>query len=163
MSETEQMGTQPLPEHAWLKHLIGEWKVSTDMMSPDGTGATAIGTESVRTLGGLWAVGEGNSVGEGGFVWSYVTGVGFDVSSKQFRSFWVQNVSSHLWNSSGHLSADQKVLTLDCVGPHFTEDRDMNYRDVHTLVDENTRTITSFVQDDAGEWTQIMVITYTRA
>jgi hypothetical protein len=168
MSETieqqEMGGTKPLPEHAWLQKLVGEWRITSEMvMGPDGPTMTAEGTEKMVDLGGLWAFGEGTSTMPDGNTMDYRTGLGYDVSFKGYRGFWLASMSSHLWKYEGELSEDEKVMTLNCVGPHMQKDGETaNYRDVIEILDENHRTLTSYGQGEDGEWTQFMKATYTR-
>lgn len=160
--QQDDMATKPVAEHAWLQKLVGEWTTTGEMMMPDGSSATSTGTETVTDLGGLWALGEGRASTPSGQM-DYRNGIGFDVSFKEYRSFWVMSMSSHLWKSTGTLSADGKTMTLDCVGPHMEKDGETaNYRDVIELIDDNTRTLTSYGEQENGEWVQFMKTTYKR-
>lgn len=159
-----EMGpTKPVKEHAWLKNFVGNWKTESAMTMPDGSEGSGQGTETVRDFGGLWAVGEGKATMPDGDTMEYLSGLGYDVSFKGYRGFWIANVSSHHWKYEGELSADGKVMTLNCEGPDMMVDgRTANYRDVHTLIDDNHRKMESFGQDEAGEWHQFMTVNYTR-
>ena len=54
------MQAEPQKEHEWLRQLVGEWTSEmTCRMAPDQPPMTSRGTESVRSLGGLWTIGEG--------------------------------------------------------------------------------------------------------
>lgn len=161
-SEVEMGGTKPLPEHQWLQQLVGEWTVESEMMMPDGSTATASGTETNRSLGGLWAYGEGKSTTPGGDM-EYRTGLGYDVTFKGYRGFWLASMSSHLWKYEGELSEDGKKMTLNCVGPDMMKDEGTaNYRDVIEILDDTHRTLTSFAEGENGEWIQFMKATYTK-
>ena len=60
--EPIEMGTKPVQEHKWLQKLVGEWRVKTEMtMGPGQPKRESQGTESVKSLGGLWAFGEGKA------------------------------------------------------------------------------------------------------
>lgn len=160
-----EMGTKPVHEHQWLQKLVGDWRVEMEMtMGPDQPKQTAEGTESVRSVGGLWAFGEAKSKMPGGGEMNHFSALGYDVSFKEYRGCWFASMSSHLWKYSGELSADGKVMTLSCVGPNMKVDGETsNYRDVIEIVDENHRTLTSYGQDESGEWHQFMKARYTRA
>lgn len=162
--EADQMGTKPIQEHEWLQQLVGQWKITTEMsMGPDQPTMTSHGTESVRSLGGLWAFGEGKGQMPNGDTMEYYTALGYDVSFKEYRGCWFANMSSHLWKYTGELSADGKKLTLNCVGPNMDKDGETaNYRDVIEIVDENHRTLTSYGEGENGEWTQFMKSSYER-
>ena len=95
---------------------------------------------------------------------NYYAALGYDVSFKEYRGCWIASVSSHLWKYVGELSADGRVMTLNCVGPSMTKDGETaNYRDVIEIIDENHRTLTSYGQDDNGQWQEFMKARYTRA
>lgn len=168
MSETTQseveMGTKPTEEHAWLQKLVGDWTITSEMiMGPGGDPMTSTGSESVISLGGLWAFGEGKSTVPDGSSMDYRTGLGYDVSFKGYRGFWLASMSSHLWKYEGVLSEDGRIMTLNCVGPDMEKDGETaNYRDVMEIIDENHRTLTSYAEGENGEWTQFMKATYTR-
>ncbi len=158
-----EMGTKPVVEHAWLQNLVGEWKSETEMTMPDGQTMNATGSESVKSLGGLWAFGEGRGAMPDGSTMEYKVALGYDVSFKEYRGCWFASMSSHLWKYVGTLSADGKTMTLNCEGPHMEKDGETaNYRDVIEIVDKNHRTLTSFGQGDDGEWCQFMKANLTR-
>lgn len=163
-TEEMEMATKPLAEHEWLGNLIGTWKTSCEMMMGEGEKMHSSGTEVVTSLGGLWAFGEGVATMPDGSEMQYKSALGFDVSFKEYRGCWFASASSHLWKQTGTLSADGKRMTLDCVGPDMMRDGETaNYRDVIDLIDENTRTMTSFAEGEDGSWTEFMKVTFTRA
>jgi hypothetical protein len=165
-TELEEMpsATKPQKEHEWLKQLVGTWRVRSEMkMGPDGPTLQGEGTEKVTSLGGLWAFAEGNAMMPDGQPMEYKFAIGYDVSFHEYRACWFASVSSHLWKYTGTLSEDGKTMTLDCTGPNMMVDGETaNYRDVIEIVDENTRTLTSFGQQEDGEWMQFMKATLTR-
>jgi len=164
--ETQEMpqATKPVAEHKWLESLLGEWSVESEMsMGPDQPTITGAGTESVRSLGGLFSVAEGTSqMPDGNAMKSYQV-LGYDVSFREYRGVFYCDASSHLWRYVGTLSEDGRTMTLDCEGPDMVEDgKTARYRDVIELIDENTRTMTSSGQDGEGNWVQFMKVTYRR-
>ena len=162
--EPVEMGTKPVQEHQWLQKLVGEWRVETKMMmGPDQPRHKSESTESVKSVGGLWIVGEGTATMPDGTPMTDYLVLGYDVSYKEYRGCWFASMSSHLWKYAGELSADGKVMTLNCVGPSFTKDGETaNYRYVIEIIDEDHRTLTSSGQDDNGEWQEYMTASYTR-
>ena len=159
-----EMGTRPVPEHQWLQQLVGEWRVTSEMtMGPDQPAQSAQCTEVVKSLGGLWAFAESNVLLPNGKEMTHCSALGYDVSFKEYRGCNFFSLSSHLWKSVGELSADGKVMTLNCVGPSMTKDGETaNYRDVIEILDADHRTLTSYGQDDNGAWQQFMKAHYTR-
>jgi hypothetical protein len=58
--QERMMQIEPQKEHHWLQKLVGEWTYETEAsMGPDQPPEKATGTESVRSLGGLWIMAEG--------------------------------------------------------------------------------------------------------
>ncbi len=162
--EAQDMGSKPVAEHAWLQQLVGEWKTEAEMMMPDGSVMKSEGTESVKDLCGLWAYGQGRAVMPAGEPMNYYTGLGYDLTFKEYRGFMIMDVSSHLWKYTGTLSEDGKTMTLDCVGPNMEKEGETaNYRDVIHIIDENHRTMTSSGEQANGEWIQYMKVSYTRS
>lgn len=162
--ETMEMGTKPVKEHEWLQNLVGEWRIESEMATePGAPKQKSKGTASVKSLGGLWAYSENKeSMPDGSPMTSYFA-IGYDVSFKEYRACWIGSVSSHLWNYVGELSADGKTMTLNCEGPDMVKDGETAlYRDVIELIDENHRTLTSYAQDDKGEWQEFMKSDYYR-
>jgi len=161
--EAMEMGTKPVKEHEWLKNLVGEWRTETVMQMPDGSTQTGTGREKVVLLGGLWSFSEGTGSMPDGSTMEYKAGLGFDVSFKEYRGFWLASMSSHLWKYTGELSADGKTMTMNCVGPDMEKDGETaNYRDVIHIVDENHRTLTSSGEMGPGNWQEFMKVQYTR-
>lgn len=153
--EPMEMATKPLKEHEWLKNLLGEWRVESEMTMPDGSTFKTTGTAHVKSLGGLWAYSENKDVmPDGSEIISYFA-LGYDVSFKEYRGSIVMSASSHLWKYTGELSEDGKTMTLNCEGPNMVKDGETAlYRDVIELVDDKHRTTTNHGQDENGEWVE---------
>ena len=158
------IGTLPIREHEWLQQLVGDWRVETEMtMGPGGQTERSEGSETITSLGGLWAFGEGNATMPGGARMTYYGGIGYDLTFKEYRSFWIASVSSHLWQKAGQLSGDGRVLTLTGKGPDMQRDGETTgYRDVIEIVDRDHFTMTHYGQDPNGGWQPYMTNRYTR-
>jgi hypothetical protein len=158
----EDMSTKPIQEHAWLQNLVGEWSIETEMnMGPGQPKQSAKGAESVKSFGGLWAIGQGEMGMPGGAAMKYYAAMGFDVTLKEYQTSWIANVSSHLWVKSGNLSADGKVLTTLGEGPNMMGEGMIEYRDVYELVDKDHFTLTQHGKSGDG-WMEFFVARYTR-
>ncbi len=157
--EAMEFGTKPQKEHEWLNKLVGEWETEAEMfMGPDQPPMKSKGTQSITNFGGLFAFGEGTGDMPNGKKIEYKIAIGYDVSFKEYRMVRIANMSSHIWNGHGQLSADGKTLTLDCVGPNMVKDGETaNYRDVIEIIDDNNRTLKSYGQDENGNWQQFMI------
>jgi hypothetical protein len=163
--QTPEMGTKPIKEHEWLQKLVGNWRTEAEMsMGPDQPKMKSTGTETVKSLNGLWAFGEGVGEMPDGTKMEYKSALGYDVSFKEYRGCWFASMSSHLWKQTGELSADGKTMTLNCVGPDMVNDgQTANYRDVLEIIDDNHRTMTSYGEGEDGKWQEFMKVQYTRA
>ena len=158
------MATDPVKEHEWLQNLVGEWRIESEMMmEPGAPKIKSQGTASVKSLGGLWAFSENKDTMPGGTEMTSYFALGYDISFKEYRGCWIMSASSHLWKYAGELSADKKTMTLNCEGPSMIKDGETAlYRDVIELIDENHRTLTSYAQDEKGEWQEFMKADYFR-
>ncbi len=158
-----EMGTKPVKEHEWLQNLVGEWITRTVMNMPDGSSMTTDGRESVKSVGGLWAFGEGSGEMPDGSASNHYVALGYDVSFKEYRGCWFGSFSSHLWKYVGSLSGDGKTMTLNCEGPDMEEDgKTALYKDVIELIDQDHRKMTSYWQDQSGAWQVAMTTEYSR-
>jgi hypothetical protein len=114
------MKSEPQAEHRWLQKLVGEWTYEHEAsMAPDKPKETFRGTESVRSLGGLWTVGEGTGDMPGGGTSKSVMTLGYDPQRKRFVGTFIASMMTYLWVYEGTLDASRKVLTLDTEGPNF--------------------------------------------
>jgi len=159
------MKAEPQKEHRWLQKLMGEWTSECEMtMEPGGEPQKLRGTESVRSLGGLWVLAEGKGEMPGCGEATTVITLGYDPSKERFVGTFIASMMTYLWVYEGTLDADERVLTLSAEGPDWeTEGRTRQYHDVIEFVDDNHRTLTSFVRGDDGQWTQFMQVHYRRA
>src|SRR5690606_29170388 len=63
----EAMQSEPQKEHRWLEKLVGDWTYESEAAwEPGKTPEKYTGTESVRSLGGLWVICEGQGDVPGG-------------------------------------------------------------------------------------------------
>src|SRR5690348_18133808 len=84
--EPVEMATKPVQEHQWLQKLVGEWRIESEMTMGLGLAKQkSQGSESVKSLGGLWAFSEGESTMPDGTAMSYYAALGYDVSFKEYR------------------------------------------------------------------------------
>jgi hypothetical protein len=162
--ETSEMATKPIKEHEWLRNLIGEWRIESEMvMEPGGPKMQSQGTASVKNLGGLWAFSENRETLPNGQEFTSYFALGYDVTFKEYRGCMVMSASSHLWKYTGKLSNDGRTMTLDCEGPDLTKDEGTAlYRDTIELVDQNHRIHTSSAQNQDGNWHEFAKAHYYR-
>jgi hypothetical protein len=166
-SKTQQESTmkaEPQKEHQWLHRLVGEWMFEGEAtMGPDQPSEKFQGTESARSLGGLWILAEGQ--GEmpcSGDATTLMT-LGYDLQKKRYVGTWIGSMMTQLWVYDGALDADGRVLTLEAEGPSMTEEGKMaKYKDVIEFKSDDHRTLTSYVLGEDGAWHRLMTANYWR-
>src|SRR4051812_3373440 len=157
------MHSTPQREHQWLQRLVGEWTTEIEArMGPDQPVMTLRGTEVVRSLGGLWTIGEGEGEMPGGGTSKSIMTLGYDPRIGRYVGTFVASVIANLWIYSGTLDETEKVLTLETEGLDFTQKAQARYNDVITFVDDDYRIMTSRVLGDDGKWTEFMTAHYRR-
>jgi hypothetical protein len=166
-SETPQeptMKTEPQQEHQWLQKLVGDWTYETEaVMEPGKPLEKLTGTESVRSLEGLWVVAEGQGQQPGGGDATTIMTLGYDQQKKRFVGTWIGSMMTYLWVYDGELDAAERVLTLNCDGPDMTtEGKLAKYQDVIELKSDDHRVLTARVQSDDGQWHELMSVNYRR-
>jgi len=160
----EMMPAKPEKQHRWLERLLGEWTYETETPAQPGQPASkAAGTETIRSIGGLWIQAEGRGeMPGGGFATSVMT-LGYDSGRKRFVGSWVGSMMTHQWVYDGELDAAERVLTLNSEGPSFSGDGSMaKYQDVIELKSNDLRTLTGRVLTPEGTWHAFMTVEYGR-
>ncbi len=149
-------------EHRWLEQFVGTWRVETECyLTPDGKPMTTLGMETVRTIGGIWIVGEGTGEMPGGGEFKSVLTIGFDPQKGKFVGSFIASMMTNLWPYEGTLSGS--VLTLQSSGPSCTGDGTMAiYHDAYEVVSRDKRTLTATAQGTTGETISLMRAEYTR-
>lgn len=159
------MQCEPQKEHAWLANLVGDWAITSECaMGPDQPTQTVKGRESVRLLGGMWAIGEGEMEMPGhAQPGKTMITIGFDPSAGGYVGTWIGSMMSKLWVYKGEMDAAGKTLALHAEGPSFTDpNKTAKYKDVIELVDKDLRRFSSHLQGDDGKWVQFMKAEYRR-
>lgn len=158
------MNAEPQREHDWLRKLVGEWTYEGEaVMAPGQPPIRSQGAESVRSLGGLWIVGEGQGECPGGGPATTLLTLGYEPRTKRFVGTWVGSMMTHLWVYDGALDAAGKVLTLEAEGPDFSGAGKMaRYQDITAMEGDDHRVLTSRVLGADGRWNQFMTAHYRR-
>ncbi len=150
-------------QHEWLLRLVGNWTFEgTCLAGPDMPETVSRGKTAIRSLGKAWILCEGVSDmpnGEPGY--SIIT-LGYDTAKQEFVGSFVGSMMSNMWIYEGTLDADEKILTLDTIGPSFTGTGSAPYQDIIEVVDNNHWILRSQVKGENGEWTQFMTGHYRR-
>ncbi len=154
----------PQKEHQWLHKLVGDWTCESECsMGPDQPPMKNTGKETVRSLGGLWTVGEGENVMPDGDIFRSIMTLGYDPQLQRFVGTYVAGCMTHLWPYNGSLDANEKVLTLDSAGPSFAGDGAMaKYQDIIEFLSNDQRTLSSQYLGPDGQWVPFMKAHYQR-
>jgi hypothetical protein len=167
-TETERqepaMRADATAEHAWLRRLEGEWVYETGLpVEPGKPAETLSGRETVRFIGELWFVAEGEGEMPGGGTGRHLMMLGYDPAKGHFVGTWAGTMMHHLWVYQGRLDDSGKVLTLEAEGPDFeTPGRMRRYRDVIEVEDDDHRLLIGRILGDDGEWHEMMQARYRR-
>jgi hypothetical protein len=158
------MNVEPQAEHKWLERLVGEWTSEGEgNMGPDQPPHKFKGTESVRSIGGLWTMGEGRGEMPDGKPSVTIMTLGFDPVQKRFIGTFIGSMMTHMWIYNGTLDAAGKVLTLDTEGPDFSGGPAMvKYQDIIEFEDDDHRILKSQLRDKDGKWVHFMTAHYYR-
>jgi Protein of unknown function (DUF1579) len=167
--QTEQpaMQAEPQKEHQWLQQLVGEWTTEAEMvMTPGKPTETCKGTESVRSLGGLWILAEGQGEMPGGGTATMLMTLGYDPQRKRYVGTWVGSMMTHMWLYDGEVDSSGKILTLNSEGPDMSPGaapgKLAKYKDVIEIKAADYRILTSHRLGDDGKWQQFMTAHYRR-
>ena len=158
------MKSEPQKEHEWLQKLVGEWSFEGEcVMGPDQPPAKSTGSWSVRSLGGLWMIGEGTGDCPDGSTMNSIITLGYDPQKRRFVGTFVASMMSHLWPYDGTLDASGKVLTLDSEGPSFAGNGTMaKYQDIIEIKSADHWVLKSRMLGDDGKWHEFMTAHYRR-
>jgi hypothetical protein len=158
------MMSEPQQEHQWLQKLVGEWTYEVEATMKPGQPPTKFtGSETVRSLGGLWILAEGQGEMPGCGPATTMLTLGYDPQTQRFVGTWIGSMMTHLWVYNGELEAAGKVLTLHAEGPHMTDaGKAAQYKDVVEFASDDHRVLTSHMLGDDGEWHGFMSAHYRR-
>jgi hypothetical protein len=151
-------------EHKWLERLVGEWIWEHESPPPEGGAPVkSVGTETVRSLGGLWVLLEGRSRMPDKKPAVTVMTLGFDPEKGRFVGTFVGSMMTYLWSYEGQLSPEGTSLVLETEGPSFPDtSKIVKYRDSVEIEAEDRRVLRSKYMSDDGSWHEFMKADYRR-
>jgi hypothetical protein len=150
-------------EHRWLQQLVGTWSYEAEAWGPGQESTKAEGTESVRPLGDLWVLAEGEGTMPDGTPAKSLMMLGYDPTQRRYVGTWIGSMMTHLWVYDGALDASGRALTLSADGPAMSGDGGMaKYQDVITVESADHRILTARVLGEDGAWTPFMTAHYRR-
>jgi hypothetical protein len=157
------MNAKPEAAHHWLDQLLGEWTwVGECNMGPDKPPMHSVGTEVVRSLGGLWTIGEGRGEMDGQEIGKTIMSLGYDPETKRYVGTFIGSMMTYMWIYSGSVNEEKTILTLDTEGPNFIQSGMAKYQDIIEFINPDQRTLKSQFMGEDGKWFHFMTATYTR-
>lgn len=157
------MHTDPQKEHQWLRKFLGDWTIEMDCGDNNGQPSTSTGSESVRMMGDLWIVFEGQCVMPDGKPGTTMMTLGFDPAKKRFVGTWQGSMMANLWVYEGELDAAGTTLTLNTEGPNMAAPgTTAKYKDVLEFKTDSHRVLRSHMQGEDGKWQQFMTAHFRR-
>jgi hypothetical protein len=158
------MKIEPQEQHRWLQRFVGEWTYEAEaVMKPGEPPVKSVGTESVRSLGGLWIVAEGQGEMPGGGPATTIMTLGYDPQKKRYVGTWIGSMMANLWVYDGALDASGNVLALETEGPDMAaRGKTAKYKDVIELKSSDHRVMTSHMLGEDGKWHDFMTANYRR-
>ena len=150
-------------EHHWLLKMLGDWTYESEcIMGPDQPPSKSTGSESVRSVGDVWVMCEGEMPCEGKPMTTVMT-LGYDTAKKRFVGTFLGSMMTNLWVYDGSLDAAGKVLTLNAEGPSFADpNKTTMYHDMIEFHSDDHRTLSSEYLADDGKWHKFMNVHYRR-
>ena len=155
---------EPQKEHNWLHKFIGDWEFEAEaMMAPDQPPVKSQGSESVRSLGGLWILAEGQGDMPGCGPAHTLMTLGYDPEKKRVVGSWVGSMMTSQWLYDGELNENENVLTLNSEGPSMAGDGTTGkYQDIIEFKSDDHRTLSALFLDKDGQWQKFMTTHYRR-
>lgn len=162
--EHQEMNAEPQKQHQWLQKLVGEWTYESEAsMGPDKPLESCGGSESVRSLGGIWILAEGQGEMPGGGPATTLITLGYDPQKGRFVGTFIGSMMTNLWVYDGELDEAERVLTLNAEGPDFSvPGKTATYKDVIEFKSDDHRVLSSHSLGDDGQWHQFMTANYRR-
>ncbi|MGA0572032.1 DUF1579 domain-containing protein [Variovorax sp. VNK109] len=159
------MKAEATSHHQWLRRLIGEWTFEGEADMGDGQPAVkSRGTETVRALGDVWVICEGQTTmpDDGGTGYMVMT-IGYSADKGAYVGNWVGSMMTHQFVYEGQINGCGDALPLMTEGPSFAADgKTVRYCDTITFVNDDERWLTSSVRQEDGSWKQFMKMVYKR-
>lgn len=156
---------QPQKGHDWLQQLVGEWTFEGEcVQGADQPPISFGGTQSVRSLGGLWILAESQGEMPGGGAATTLISLGFDPGRQRYTGTFIGSMSSYLWHYDGELDEDSRTLPLNAKGPSMNGDGSMaNYQDIIEIKSPDLWLLRARVQMPDGSWNEFMETRSRRA
>lgn len=153
----------PGDPHKELAKEAGSWTTESTMwMDPGKPPTKSTGTAEIKmALGGRYQIGthKGNFMG---MPFEGTSTVAYNNASKKYESSWMDNMGTGIMTMTGEADASGKVINFsgECIDPMTGKNK--TYREVYTIVDDNTRKMEMFDTDPSGKEFKSMEMTMKR-
>jgi hypothetical protein len=151
---------KPTEHHKVLDRLVGDWLyvTSTGHQDYDPQDPLKRWTEKVRSIGGLWVIGEGEGgMGNSGDRATMIMTLGYDPREGHYVGSWIGSMMDKFWIYKGWLEDEGQTLVLEAEGPGMEDPtRTELYRDVIHFIDDDTRTFSGSVRKPDGSFHTFM-------
>jgi hypothetical protein len=149
--------------HKMLASEAGSWTTESSMwMDPSAPPEKSTGSAEIKmAYGGRYqtSVHKGTIMGQ---PFEGTATVGYNNASKKFESTWMDNMGTGVMYSTGDYDAASKSITFSgrCVDPMTGKEK--TFREIYTIVDDNTRKMEMFDTDPSGKEYKSMEMTMKR-
>jgi hypothetical protein len=155
----------PGEHHKALEHFVGKWDTVCKvwMEGPDKPASETKGTSEIKwILGGRYTLEELKSEMLG-MPHSGMGITGYDNFKKQYVSFWIDNMSTAMFNTLGTFDASGKVLTsLGKMDEPMTGEKDKTVKYVVQIVGKDKHIFSVYDLVGSPNEVKVVEITYTR-
>ena len=149
-------------EHQKLAKMAGTWDAKAMfIMDPSAPAVEGSGTMKSKTvLGGRYVQGHFSMPDFMGMNFEGISCMGYDTVDKQYVSTWIDSMSTGIFMSTGTMSPDGKVLTMQ--GTSVEPDGSKGEMKLVTTMESDDKFVDEFYEMKDGAWTKTGTITYTR-
>ena len=155
----------PGAHHKALEHFIGKWDTACKvwMEGPGKPPSETKGTSEVKwILGGRYMLEELKSEMMG-MPHSGMGITGYDNFKKQYVGFWIDNMSTAMFNTLGEFDSSKKVLTaLGKMDEPMTGEKDKLVKYVVQIIDKDKHVFSVYDLVGSANEFKVVEITYTR-
>jgi len=148
--------------HKMIASWNGTWKTDITMYEPGKPPTKTTGTAvNKMILGGRYQESVNTSTMMGMPFEGHST-IGYNNATKMFESSWVDNMGTGIMKMTGAWDAATKSVTLTGMGVDPYSLKEKENREIFTVVDDKTQTMSMFGPGPDGKEVKIMDITFTR-
>lgn len=154
---------KPGNEHQMLSKSVGNWEAAISFYTPDGkvmSTSPGIKVETKMVLGDRYQ--QSTYKGEmDGMPFEGMNTMAYDNSRKIYISTWIDNMGTGLMYAEGNFNESKKTMVLKGLGTDVVSGKQIQFREVFTIVDDNNQLMEMYDTKD-GKETKTMSIKLTK-